>query len=329
MRKIMTASRRELEQHGHKYPDAALITFRDPFLAPAPAPQMPRLDLVMNDISDPSPGLTHPQRDHAARIYPWVAALPPDRPLIVQCEFGVGRSLACAAALNRAQGDEATAKRQLRHGTHNRRLYRLLCEEFGLTVEPEPLVAIACRVKYPVGRADAFLYSLNRQRYDTWKCVFVTDGINDAAWEEFSFETVGERKWEWIETPERRGLWGHPYRQLGIDRCLAIGAAYIGLNNDDNYLTPGYLEQMVNAAQDEGADLVMCQMLHSYSAWGVVGSVPVAGCADVGNWIASADLIRQVKFDEFDALADGRFVERLAAKAKKVASVERPLLIKN
>jgi hypothetical protein len=127
----------------------------------------------------------------------------------------------------------------------------------------------------------------------------------------------------------RCGLWGHPYRQLGIDRCIDNEADFIGLNNDDNYLTPGYFEQLVHALQANDADFAICQMLHSYSGYGVVPAEPKAGCADVGNWLASADLIRQVKWEGTDFLADGRFVERLAAKARRVVKVERPLLVKN
>ncbi len=327
MRTIIPVSRQDLEKNGHRLPSAALITFRDAELPPAKAEHTPRLDLVMNDIAEPMANLLAPAQEHAQRIRAFVAELRVSQSLIIQCEAGLGRSMACAAALLLAQGDEAAAKKLLRLGTHNRRLYRLLCAEFGLQVPAEPLVALAVRVKYPNDRAEAFLLSLRRQRYTNWRCVFVTDGPMRYK-DEFADQVYDT--WDLIETSERRGLWGHPYRHVGIAAALGWSEVqYVGLNNDDNYLTPGYIEQLVNAAQDEQADLVLCRMLHAYSGWGVVASDPVAGCADVGNWIASADLIRQVKFDEYDFLADGRFVERLAAKAKKVARVEKPLLCKN
>ena len=41
------------------------------------------------------------------------------------------------------------------------------------------------------------------------------------------------------------------------------------------------------------------------------------------------DLVRQVRFEETDYYADGRFVENLAARARAIVRVERPLFIKN
>ena len=73
--------------------------------------------------------------------------------------------------------------------------------------------------------------------------------------------------------------------------------------------------------------LVLCQTLHAYCGCQIVPAEPRIGCADVGNWLAAADLIRQVPFTETDPLADGRFVERLAARA--VVRVDRPLVVKN
>jgi hypothetical protein len=106
---------------------------------------------------------------------------------------------------------------------------------------------------------------------------------------------------------------------------LELGANVIGLNNDDNYLVPGYLEQMVFALQTHDADLVFCDHAHAYSGWAVVdASVP-----ELGNWLASESLIRKVKWEGDDFMADNRFCKAMIAKAKKVVHVHRPLFIKN
>ncbi len=326
MRRIECYTRRTLERAGWAIAQHALISFRDPGQPPAAALCMSRLDLVLHDCAADA-GLVGPTRDDAFAIRRFVEALPPDQHLAVQCESGKGRSVACAAALFRAQGDEERAGILLRMGTHNRTLYRLLCQELELDIPAEPLVALAVRVKYPLDRAAAFLHSLRRQRYDNWRAVFVSDG----PWPEndWGMDGLADPRIDFLGTPEHRGLWGHPYRQLGINRCLELGTAYVGLNNDDNYLTPGYLEQMVGALQQRQADLVLCQTLHAYDAWSVTPSTPVAGCADVGNWLASADLIRRVPWEGEDFEADGRFVERLARTAGRCIEVRRPLLVKN
>lgn len=323
MRNIMTASRQQLEAARLQF-DYALISFRDPCLpACLTSRACLRLDLVLHDLSQDLPNLPGPQQQHAAAICAFAAELPPELPLIIQCEAGIGRSAATAAALMRHQGDERY-RELLKLGTYNRRLYRLLSAELGLDVPVEPLVALAVRVKYPLDRAAAFLMSLRRQRYENWRCFMVLDGPQEHATGSELFDGV-----TWIETTVRRGLWGHPYRQLGIDHCLAAGATYVGLNNDDNYLTPGYLEQLVAALQETGADLVLCQTLHACIGWQVIPSEPRVGCVDIGNWLAAADLIRQVPFHETDYFADGRFVERMAAKARSIVRIERPLFVKN
>jgi hypothetical protein len=286
-----------------------------------------RLDLECFDVREDMPDLPGPNAEHAKRIYQFIHGLGDDDLLIAQCEAGVGRSAAVAAAVAEWYGDIGVAGAIIGAGTYNRKLHKLLLTEFGLLSRIEPIVAMAVRVKYPINRLQAFAHSLRQQRYTNWKCVFVSDGAFD--WDGYTQSGVRGGQFTVLETTERRGLWGHPYRQLGIDTCLAMGADYVGLANDDNYLTPGYLEQMVFALQTNDADFAICQMLHAYSGWGVVAAEPRAGCADVGNWLAAADLIRQVQWEGTDFLADGRFVERLAAKARRIVKVERPLVCKN
>ena len=128
-----------------------------------------------------------------------------------------------------------------------------------------------------VSRAIAFAMSMKRQRHQAWLCRFISDGPTPAVYKDL-LENLADSRFALVSTDGPLGLWGHPPRQEGIDACLESAAAldatpcYVGLNNDDNYLTPGYLEQMVGGLQRHQADLVLCQMLHSYSAWGVVDS---------------------------------------------------------
>ncbi len=339
-RDLAAVSRRTLESWQGNEP-YALITFRDPGLplAVAPSDCRARLDLVCHDTAEEMRDLPGPSKAVAAQVVQFVRSLPDGLSLVVQCEAGIGRSLATVAALDLWQGG-SDWRAMVARGTHNRRLYRLLCEELGAkTFTPEPLVAMAVRVKYPLDRMTAFLVSMQRQRWQNWRCVFVTDGpqtvpsdftkVATGDWP--TFFSLAEPRCIIVQTPERRGLWGHPYRQVGIDRCLGLlqsDAAYIGLNNDDNYLTPGYLEQLVNALED-GAGLALCDTAHAYSAWGVVPGIPKCGTADVGNWLARADVVRATPWDGTDFAADGRYVERLAAAAGKVVRVPRVLFVKN
>jgi hypothetical protein len=46
----------------------------------------------------------------------------------------------------------------------------------GMNLEIDPLVSIAVRIKYAPDRLKLFILSMQRQRYENWEVVAVTDG---------------------------------------------------------------------------------------------------------------------------------------------------------
>ncbi len=287
-----------------------------------------RLDLGFHDIDEPIPTLTPPKPSDAIRILQFyqeaVAKKSPH--FVAQCDAGSGRSQAVVAALASLDGFDPSLI--LKNGTYNRLLYRLILEAGGKTVPPEPLVSIVVRVKYPADRLDAMLLSLQRQRHKTWEAICVTDGPRyDVRIPMMSGQRDG--RVQYIPTREPKGLWGHPYRQLGID---AAKGEFIGLQNDDNYLTPGFIEQLAFALQ-QGADLALCQMSHAYNGWegraSCVNGMPAT--ADLGCWLARADLVRQVKWTGTDFFSDAEYVGAIAniAGKERIAVVPRVLFVKN
>jgi hypothetical protein len=70
-------------------------------------------------------------------------------------------------------------------------------------------------------------------------------------------------------------------------------------------------------------------MLHNYTGWGVVAAKPVVGVADLGCWLARAELAHQERWPGNDFERDGVFIERLAARAGKVTLFHRPLFVHN
>jgi len=274
-----------------------------------------QLDLVFADTVANYGTVRSPSIDDAGRIVDF--ALDATAPhFVAQCQVGVGRCQAVIAALLRIRGlDPAPVTGR---GTYNRLLYRLMLEAAGLPPDPEPLVSIAVRVKYPADRLHLFLLSMQRQRHNNWQVVAVTDGPNQDArrliWE------LDDYRVRLIETPEARGCWGHPYRQLALDACQGD---YLGLSNDDNYYCPGYLEQMLFALQSQTADLAVCQVLHSYAAWSVSAGI------DLGCWIARRELVRKVPWPGEHFTADTSYIEALIATAGKVVAVPRPLFVHN
>lgn len=234
--------------------------------------------------------------------------------IVVQCQAGVGRSVAVCMAWWKAHHEDWPNRQ-----AYNRKLYKLLLAEIPWA-EEEPLVSIAVRVKYSVAHLMAFILSVQRQRWDNYELVAFTDGLRPDIRQ--LLETIPDNKTVLVENTEPKGRWGHPYRQAALELCQGD---WIGTNNDDNYLTPGYMEQMVAAGEQSGAKLVLCSASHRYSGWG-----PCKMGQDLCCWLARRELIEQVKWTDTDFLADQRYLDKLIAAADgSVAEVPRVLVVKN
>jgi hypothetical protein len=275
-----------------------------------------RLDLIFNDANEAFQGVRAPTIEDARQILQFVNDHTSVPYLVVQCEVGIGRSHAVTAALLKMRGLDH--RDVFKRGTYNRRLYKNLIAAAGLPPEHEPLVSLAVRVKYSPERLNLFLLSMQRQRHENWEVIGVTDGPNRDASDLVAH--MRDDRVQLIETEQRLGQWGHPYRQLGLDACRG---EFIGMSNDDNYYVPGYLEQMLCAL--ESADLAMCKALHNYAAW----DVAPAG-TDLGSWICRASLVRQAPWTGVDFRYDCIYLDSLKRLAKdRVAIVDRPLLVHN
>jgi len=235
--------------------------------------------------------------------------------IVVQCMAGVSRSVAVCMALAKIFDWKFEWR-----PTYNHRVYKMLLAAAGYSPPDEPLVSIAVRVKYDVSNLMAFFLSLQRQRYSNWEAVFFTDGQRLDV-RELVASFPGE-KVTLMENSEHRGRWGHYYRQAALQQCKG---EWIGTNNDDNYLTPGYIEQMVYVGQKHGSDVVTCQMLHRYSAWQVVP----AG-TDLCAWLARGELVHRVPWEGTGFTADQEYLQALVrASGKQITQINAPLVVKN
>jgi hypothetical protein len=275
-----------------------------------------QLDLIFHDTNESFHEVRPPTQQDACQILDFVHAHAHVPNLVIQCQAGVGRSRAVLAALLKMYGDDP--KSILHEGTYNRSLYRMLLAVAGIASDPEPLVSMNVRVKYAPDRLKLFLLAMQRQRYENWEVVAVTDGPNDLAARLVA--EMQDPRIRLIQTERRLGCWGHPYRQLGLDACRG---EFIGLSNDDNYYVPGYLEQMLHALED--ADIAMCQILHSYVGW-----EPTFPGEDLGSWIARTPLVRQVPWPGNYFEADRQYIKSLTELPQvRVAKVNRNLFVHN
>jgi hypothetical protein len=334
IRLVESVSRRHLEHllgsSDERLSNCLLITIDNPDVEPVKVPdKYMRLSLSFHDVDETcfDIGLTLPTFADAQRCLDFVYSNV-SRRIICQCDAGRGRSYATQLALCSIGSNDN--KRPDNMFPYNKLWYRLLMEAAGLSVPVEPLVSLVIRQKYPPDRLQLLCLSMQRQRWQNWELIIVTDGPLPYLGRYLPAQY--DSRIRVIYTDERKGRWGHPYRQLGID---AARGNYIGLSNDDNYYVPGYFEQMVNKLEYTDSDLVLCNMLHAYNNWAVTESYASARIisTDVGAWLARAELIKKVPWghDRNDFLSDSHYVEKLAETVglNKVCYVHKPLFIKN
>ncbi len=172
---------------------------------------------------------------------------------------------------------------------------------------------------------ECLVASLRAQTHPTWVAIVVHDGPGTLEGMR-TLKALGEvdPRVEVWETAERKQKFGHPHRQLAVDRLLAAGCDWVGLTNQDNYYVPVYLEAMVAAAQAKKVPLVYCDCVHSHKLWKPMTCRPARGQLDLGGFLAHRSLAEKIKFDQVGFAADADYFERLhkAAKARveKVAS---------
>lgn len=316
--RIITADRKQIESVPLPT-DAAIISFADSAEQLAKLPDgAPALQIICDDAAEDYGQVRSPNIDQARSILDFVKQHAEREYLICQCEKGIGRSRATAAAIGRLSGGNPSIF--LEPCTHNRKLYALLCAAGGKPLPAEPLVSMVVRCKYAPTRLAGFILAMQRQRHENWELIAVTDG------EQWNWNAEADSRIKIISTDQAKGRWGHPYRQLGID--LARGE-FLGLSNDDNYYVPGYFERMLLALTDD-VDLAYCDTVHSYLGWDVQQPAgPKRGQVDLGGFLVRRSLTDQVKFTGMDWEADGRYVEDLAAISRKSVHVPYPLFVHN
>jgi hypothetical protein len=193
-----------------------------------------------------------------------------------------------------------------------------------LAVPGTPTVSVAVATFEQTDELACLLYSLRAQTYPHWQAVVVHDGPGPAGRE--VVERIGDPRIVWIETPERKATFGHPWRQLAIDRCTGD---YIGLTNGDNYYVPVYFEWMLHVLTTNHADIAYCDFVTSHFRWDVIRAGPRTGRIDLGCWLARAGLVKTTPWRDDSFCGDGTYFEDLLRKADGVMHINRPLFVHN
>lgn len=243
----------------------------------------------------------------------------------IQCPMGVVDSMAIGAAWANIIGGDV--RPVMRMGTYNRRLYADMLDLAGLSRPVDKLAAVVVPV-HPrnVDGLHGLICSMRQQRHENWQLIAVTEGENLAA--EKVVSVFGDSRVRLIKGGPQVGDYGNCYRQIGFD-ALDPATEYVNTNNDDSYLTPGFLEQLIFAMEELGTVAAQCDSVHSYG-----GYQTNIKNADFGNgleaWLVRANVVKAVPFSDTTIEGEGEWLKGIIRFCdKKVAYVQRPLVVHN
>lgn len=178
---------------------------------------------------------------------------------------------------------------------------------------------------------EVFLGSLLIQTNPGWQLYLVHDGPVPVEVGRIMARYSDPRITFW-HSEERNGKYGHPNRRKALEALEGEPDDFVLMTNGDNYLTPAFVKQMLDAAKP-GVGIVMSDTLHSHLDYGYHRSQLFEGGLDMGCFIVRYDVAKSVgfKFDHFSA--DGAYAVECGAECARrglsVAHIARALFVHN
>jgi hypothetical protein len=235
-----------------------------------------------------------------------------------------------------------------------RTLARMQRDDFGGLPADEPVRAdgAGTAIALPAAQPELTVVCVSYRRYDnipilihsfltqtlqSWKLLILHDGYDekmDRVLARYKAEHPG--KIDYRFTDQRHNDYGHSLRDIGIRMA---DTEYLLITNDDNYYCPRFVELMLPDMKAHGADIALCNMIHSHERPGLrpqpsympFETRPERGSVDIGSFIARTDWARRVGFRDKSHDGDATYFEDLlrCAERPKVLKVERTLFVHN
>jgi hypothetical protein len=109
---------------------------------------------------------------------------------------------------------------------------------------------------------------------------------------------------------------------------LGIAAAkgeFIVLALDDNYMTPGFIEQMVGQTLHHKASVAVCDCAHHYAGYDVWRQCKALPC-----YLMATEIVKKVGWNETSVYAEGHFLDAIRQEAEgRIIHVPRMLVVHN
>ena len=184
----------------------------------------------------------------------------------------------------------------------------------------------------PVYKAEKFLGdcvdSILAQTMQDWELILINDGSPDNS-EAVMREYAGKYPQKIRTISIDNGGQGRA-RNFGIE--LAKGE-YLSFIDSDDYLAENAFELMMNAAEENGADIVVCDMEKRWDGGrreyvkAALQEHPLASAGSSSNKIFRRSLVGDIRFPVGLWYEDFEFSAKLLMRSKKTVFVDQPLYI--
>ncbi len=176
--------------------------------------------------------------------------------------------------------------------------------------------------------------SLILQTHQNWELILIHDGPSENGMKSYIPQ---DERIKYIETGERLGNYGHPWRQWALNEISEgrlSDPGYIVVGNADNYLVPVFTEYLLKGFQkSHTAVATYCDaMVHSYKAWQVIPCRLERGYVDCSGVMIKKEVACEVGWRDVEGhSADWTFFSDIATKHswKNFLPVRGCLLIHN
>ena len=168
------------------------------------------------------------------------------------------------------------------------------------------------------------------QTMPNWRLYVVHDGEATKEVRDVIAQYKDDDRIEFIETEERKQMYGHPNRRMMLDSIKGGKDDFVLITNDDNIYLPCFVEYFLKEC-NPNTGMVYCDTVHSVLGFGVLKTILKESYVDMGSFIVRLAVAQRVRFRHMHYSADGKYAEeclRECNKRKLVARyIPKPLFV--
>lgn len=170
--------------------------------------------------------------------------------------------------------------------------------------------------------------SLICQTHKNWELLLIHNGPCDNNLRKVITNYEDDRV-KFIQYPEQTGKWGHVLRQWALKEIKdgrLSDASYVCVSNADNYVTPVFIEFLLNGFKKSHTVVATycSDTVHSYIKWGVLPSKVELGYLDCGQVIVKKDVACEIGWNSFEHSSDWTYFSEIAARYSKNNFIKVP-----